>query len=203
MIVLDAAALIDAAYEDALGSSTQKKPDSDGVQAYLMRDGTLVIPGTNELSDWRRYNMNVYDRKIADAGGGYRFHSGFLRHASAIYTWVKNKRVKRVTGHSLGAASGQILGAKLNLPVINFASPKVSLKRYRYSNEIQILNFNRKDDRVTKAPRWGFRHVGQVVWLSQPGGNFGGDHKVARYVELLKDPRYAHLPKRWPVPRAG
>ena len=198
MEVMKAAELLEAGYAGAFGSSVEAKPHAqDGVQAYLLADGTLVVPGTNELSDWTRYNLLLFSWRTAKATGGFHFHSGFLKHANAVLHWVRGKNVTCITGHSLGAAGCQILGAILNKPTINFAAPKVSLKKYRYANEDKILNFNRTDDRVTKIPRWRFRHLGRVETLDPQGPHAGGDHKIKFYKELLVLDRYAGLPQEW------
>ncbi|MCP5071801.1 MAG: hypothetical protein GY947_00715 [Rhodobacteraceae bacterium] len=199
MEVMKAAELLETAYEDDFGSDAQSKPHSqDGAQAYLLGDGSLVIPGTNEPTDWTKYNLNVFSMRQYRKSNGIRFHSGFLTHAQSILDWVRDKDVKCITGHSLGAASGQILGPILNVPTICFASPKVSLKRFvRYRNEDKVLNFNRKDDRVTKVGGWFFRHLGRTEVLDPQGPHIGGDHKVKFYRELLVLDRYNHLPKTW------
>ncbi len=199
MEVMKAAELLETGYAGGFGSEVQSKPaGGDGVQAYLLNDGTLVIPGTNEPTDWTKYNLNIFSMKQYKKSNGIRFHSGFLDHAQAVLAWARNKNVKCITGHSLGAASAQILGPILNVPVVNFASPKVSLKRFtRYQNEGRVLNFNRKDDRVTKVGGWIFRHLGRVEVLDPQGPHIGGDHKVKFYRELLVLDRYSSLPKSW------
>ncbi|MCP5088280.1 MAG: hypothetical protein GY952_15930 [Rhodobacteraceae bacterium] len=200
MKVMDAAELIETAYLDDFGSGVQKKPSSsDGAQAYLLSDGTLVIPGTNEPTDWTKYNLNFFSLRQYRKSNGIRFHSGFLTHAQSILSWARDKNVKCITGHSLGAASAQILGPILNAPTICFASPKVSLKQFvKYRNEERVLCFNRKDDMVANVGGWLFRHLGRVESLDPKGPHIGGDHKVKFYKELLVLDRYKHLPQSWP-----
>ncbi|MEM6617922.1 MAG: hypothetical protein AAF631_01305 [Pseudomonadota bacterium] len=193
MNALEAAALIEAGYDGDLGSAARVKPAQDGAEAFLMQDGTLVIPGTNQLRDWRRYNLRVYSLRAVRSTGSYRFHSGFLIHANRVLHWVKTKPVKRITGHSLGAASGQILAAILDVPAINFAAPKVALGTAAYRGEARIININRRDDRVAHVPRLAFRHLGHVAWMVDPKRNIGGDHEIGEYVDLLQLPQYQSL----------
>jgi len=101
-----------------------------GAQAHMMKHGVLIIPGTNELLDWF-VNFDVYrimGRKFRrDERGrgrtGAIFHAGFLRHANAIYRFAKDNNAQFVIGHSLGAATAQILGTSGILSIFAKTKP--------------------------------------------------------------------------------
>lgn len=174
------------------------KPAGDDAEAFICEDGLLVIPGTNDPDDWRKYNLRLFSWKMARAAGGYRFHSGFLKHANLVYHWAKDKGVRGVTGHSLGAASAQMLGPMLNVPAVCFAAPRVAVMGHNYGREDQILCINRTDDAITSVPMFLFRHLGTVQKLEPDKAKRGSDHKIEKYVEALTTwPQYAGLPRDW------
>ena len=83
-----AAEMIRDAYADALGARVDTSIDIRGVQTHYMKDGTLVIPGTNEFSDWFDFNlqfggqpMNGHGFEVVPGDSGTLWHGGFL-HAS-------------------------------------------------------------------------------------------------------------------------
>ena len=204
MEILDCAERIRLAYlskksdQLALPNVSAIKPAGDGAEAYLSDDGILVIPGTNDLSDWRKYNLKLWSWQMHRATGGFRFHAGFLKHANLIYEWVKDKNVRGVTGHSLGAASAQILGPILDVPALCFAAPRVAVLGHSYRKEDQILVINRTDDAITSVPFFLFRHLGTVQKLRPKKAQSGADHKIEKYVEALTGWQdYAHLPGSW------
>ena len=179
-----------------------------GAQAQMMDHGVMVIPGSNELLDWFT-NFDVY--KILGSRFGRRdrqkgsrgavFHEGFLRHASRLQGFARDNGAKFIIGHSLGAASAQILGTALGVPAIGFASPRVKLGAGKLKNESKVLNICRADDLVTRVPpsEAGFRRLGKTVRLVPPKTNPGMDHSMPEYIESLKTHVSAPgLPKSWP-----
>ena len=206
--VMTAAEMIRDAYADALGARVDTSIDIRGVQAHYMKDGTLVIPGTNEFSDWFDFNlqfggqpMNGHGFEVVPGDSGTLWHGGFLEHAQIVYTFAKGLRPQFIVGHSLGAASAQIVGASLGIPAIAFAAPKTCQSRGRMHGEGWVLNICRVDDTVCHVPPsfLGFRNVGSLYWLTPDEVHPGEDHKIEHYMELLTLPRVQErVPMRWP-----
>ncbi len=190
-----AADLIAQAYKGSVKGSVDTFDDK-GVQAFALKDRTLVIPGTNELSDWTRYNLPAITWKTLGSNGQYKFHAGFLKHAQMLLEFARDNRIKRITGHSLGAASSQLLAATSDVEALNFAAPKVVFGKWKVVHSKPIVNLNRKDDRVGKIPRWFYKHIGQTYWLNTKVINDGGDHKIKHYVSAMQ---MAHVQAATPV----
>jgi len=190
-----AADLIQRAYDGKLGALQASEINHQGAQAFMLKDGTLVVPGTNEISDWRDFNFNV-----GKGDSGRAWHSGFLKHASAIYPFAKGAGAKRVIGHSLGAASAQIIGVSLGIPAICFASPRPLRGRTRFKGEHRILNICRYDDAVCNLPFpfLGFRHVGKSHWISPREQQSEGSHQLEHYLRAMeKGKSTPTLPDEW------
>lgn len=180
-----------------------------GAQAYMMKRGVLVVPGSNELLDWFR-NFDIYrimgrNYRRDERGKGRTgavFHAGFLRHATTLYAFAKENNAQYVIGHSLGAATAQILGTSLGIPAVGFASPRVKRGRRKLKNESKVLNICRMDDLVTRLPpsEAGFRRLGLSVRMTPAVTNPGLDHSMTHYLQALDDHVGAPgLPKRWPA----
>lgn len=198
--VFKAGALIGQAYDNKLDDKIKHQVDVAGVQAYYLTDGVLVLPGTNELSDWTRYNLSV-DAIKGDSGRYW--HRGFMNYAQLVFMFAKPLKPKFIIGHSLGAAAAQIVGASLKVPTIAFASPKVLSGKSKLAGEGWVANYLRMDDTVCHMPpnigRKSYRHVGSRYWMAPDGVNVGEDHKIKNYMAILKEERFETLvPKDWP-----
>ncbi len=195
MKLTDAAALIQKAYDGKLGALLANRIDHQGAQAMMLTDGTCVIPGTNEVSDWINFNFDV-----GKGDSGRSWHNGFLRHAQAVYPFAKGAGARLVIGHSLGAASAQIVGVSLGVPAICFASPRPLRGRTRFKGEHRVLNVCRHDDAVCSLPLpiLGFRHVGKVHWISPREQQSEGSHRLADYLRAMdKGTARPELPAEW------
>ena len=176
----EAADLIARAYEGKLDAPHQL--DQDGVQAFVTADRILVIPGTNEPSDWFRFNFKV-GRGVTRA-----WHQGFLDHSRVVYDFAKSLNPRLIVGHSLGAASAQIVGYSLHVDTIAFASPKP----LRYLPQMPshgfawVQNICREDDMVCALPP-NFLHVGKVEWLTPKRHHWGEDHRIDNYIAVMKE----------------
>lgn len=120
-----AALLAQASYTAKTNRSIKAKLkdslDEDDVEAHLLTNGVLLIPGSNSLADYLKYNLRMIrlgktryrmsDDIYQEGASGTIWRQGFLAHAKVIYDWVerKNYTPKFIIGHSLGAASTQIL----------------------------------------------------------------------------------------------
>ncbi len=178
-----AADLIQKAYDDKLGSLERTRFNVGGAQAMILTDGTLVIPGTNESSDWGNFNLD-----ISSGDSGRIWHGGFLKHAQLVYGFAKGAGAQRVLGHSLGAASAQIVASSLGVPAICFASPRPLRGRKTFKGEFRVLNICRFDDAVCQLPFafLGFRQLGKVHWVSPKEAQSAGSHKIKDYLRAMK-----------------
>jgi len=191
-----AADLIQRAYDNSLGGAARDRFDAGGVQAVMLNDATLVIPGTNERGDWARFNFNLGTR----GASGRIWHQGFLDHARAVFPFAVKHGARRVIGHSLGAASAQIVAVSMNVPAICFASPRPLRGKRWFKGEAQILNICRWDDAVcTLPPRlFGYRHVGKTCWVSPGETQSEGSHTLGDYLRAMARGRSTpDLPESW------
>ena len=190
-----AADLIQRAYDGKLGSLKSNEIDIQGAQATMLRDGTLVVPGTNEKADWVNFNFDV-----GKGDSGRAWHAGFLKHAMSIYPFAKGAGAKLVIGHSLGAASAQIVASSLGVPAICFASPRPLRGRTRIKGEHRILNVCRVDDPVCSLPLQilGFRQIGKACWLRPDDPTEPGGHNLKSYLKIMKTGKSRpDLPDAW------
>jgi len=207
--LLDAADMVADVYADRNRSQIDSTIDVAGVQATFLKNGTLVIPGTNEFSDWFDFNLNFGGAQATDGHGfevvagdsGALWHAGFLEHAQMVYTFAKALKPKFIVGHSLGAASAQIVGLSLRIPTVAFASPQTCRTRHRMANEGWVINICRIDDAICHVPPkfLGFRTIGSRYWLQPDSLDADEDHKIHNYSDLLKLQRIKdRVPIKWP-----
>lgn len=208
MTILDAARAVRAASQGEEGLDVVERIDIDGVQALTLKGGVIVVLGANELSDWFDYNLDfIPDAESEHVGfsvipgdSGARWHAGFLEHARYVYTFAKPQHPKLILGHSLGAASAQIVGASLGVPAIGFGSPRPLRQRRPFRGEGWVVNVCRSDDAICYLPPdfLGFRHVGSVYWLTPPDINPGEDHSMDHYISAIEAGVSDTLPETWP-----
>lgn len=204
--IMAAARLMERIYENPEQEDVRHRIETEGVQAYYLGDDTLVIPGTNESLDWIDYNLEAFNivgpeqqlfaTKMGDSGR-FEWHAGFLEHAFRVYTFASILQPKLIVGHSLGAASAQIVGASMKVPTLAFASPRPLRQRRRRRADPKtqpeganyVLNLLRTDDLVCDVPpRWlGFTHVGQVIRMNPWGIHLGEDHRINHYMDAMTD----------------
>lgn len=191
-----AADVIQQTYERKLGNLLVQDISLAGAQAALLNDGTLVIPGTNELADWRSFNLDV-----TSGDSNRKWHAGFMRHARLLFGFAKMARPKLVLGHSLGAASAQIIACSLGVPAICLASPRPLRGRTKFRGEQRVINICRQDDAVCHVPFGflNFRHLGAVHWIKSGEKQSSGSHRLKDYVRVMKPGRAVpEMPKNWP-----
>ena len=207
--MLDAARMVEETYAGSNKSDIETSIDVAGVQAVYLKNGVLVIPGTNEFSDWFDFNLNINDKAVSGHGfevvagdSGALWHAGFLEHAQMVYMFAKGVRPKFIVGHSLGAASAQIVGMSIRTPTIAFASPQTCRSRDRLQNEGWVVNVCRIDDAVCHVPPkfLGFRTIGSRYWMKPDELDADEDHKISNYAALLKLKRIQEqVPVDWPT----
>ncbi|ABD53835.1 hypothetical protein Jann_0918 [Jannaschia sp. CCS1] len=174
----------------------RKVINTGGVQAYIMDDDTLLIPGTNSSGDWWSFNLQtstVLGRDIdwADldkAVGNARWHKGFAKHARILYHALGGWRPRAIVGHSLGGASAQILGAYLGVPTLAIATPRARKGSHRLKNEGWVLNVVYEKDLVTQVPpkTLGFRYAGSVEVMTRVPGVTKALHNPADYLPVMQ-----------------
>jgi hypothetical protein len=205
----DAARMMADCYAGTDDADVDTRIDVAGVQATWRKDGVLVIPGTNELSDWFDFNLALGGIHPVDGHGfdvvagdsGALWHAGFLEHAQRVYMFAKAVRPRFIVGHSLGAASAQIVGMSLAVPTIAFASPQCCRSRERMANEGWVVNVCRLDDGVCHTPPafLGFRTIGSRYWLTPDDPDTDGTHSIDNYAAMLRLKRVRdRLPVDWP-----
>ena len=205
----EAAALIQAAYSGHLRFTAANTEQH--IQAFITPERDLVIPGTNECEDWRRFNLQVHAPRNARIPGLKllpqshvgSWHFGFLRHADSVYRFARRHQPRFIVGHSLGGAAAQIIGHRLHIPTITFGSPRVYKGRLpRVAGEGWVLNLCRSDDPVTGVPALsGFRHLGTVRSLKTGRQVSSRNHPIAEYARLLEaatGERFARIEREWP-----
>lgn len=196
MNVLEAAKLMEAVYQAKPTQSGDQSISLGNVQAhYVSAEKALVIEGTNEPEDWVLYNFNLFF-SMAPTQGDSRswYHAGFMNHARIVFGWAKMfaDKIDVVIGHSLGAASAQIVGPSLKIKTVAFASPRPLLRGAALNPEF-VINYNREDDLVCYVPPgiadglFGYTHIGAVEWMKPAGRNPGEDHRIDKYINILKD----------------
>ncbi|MEL6914086.1 MAG: hypothetical protein AAFP13_06260 [Pseudomonadota bacterium] len=222
--LLDAAKLLQET-RNAIKGGLKRAPLADvtpagaNAAAGLTRDNILVITGSRGGTDYAFYNLRPLRplpampeiEEIATADLPKKaYHQGFLLHAARVKRFLAGRRPDIIVGHSLGAASAQILGAHFEVPTIGLASPQVVKRRYlapaalRAGSHRQwnVFNMAWRKDFVTRGYReLGLRCLGHRVVVDTNAPNFGIDHFVSQYEDLIVtalDQQLVGLPRAWP-----
>lgn len=205
----DAALLARASYDPKgiVEPAVADTLDHNDVQAVLLANGTLVLPGSNSLNDYLKFNLRIFnvgrkqfrfDEGPTEKGASQTWwHQGFLSYSRIVYDWIGHRKPKFIIGHSLGAAATQILSKSWAVPAIGFAAPRPKKSANRVLGDDKCLSICRTDDLVTGLPT-GFNHMGRAILISaQSNGIF--PHAMPHYVSLLEKAKdVAGVPKRWP-----
>lgn len=209
-----AAQLAQASYTATTHPSVKDKIarslDKNDVQAHLLDNGVLLIPGSNSFMDYLRFNLRplriggkrfrMSDESTERGASGTIWHQGFLAHAKEIFDWVEAGPEKPiyVIGHSLGAAAVQILTKSWNIPGIGFAAPRPRKHKGALAKTKHCLCINRHDDTVCTLPS-AFNHVGKVETCRASTSVFGPDHAMRHYKKAVDEAQAAgKLPEKWP-----
>lgn len=190
-----------------------------GVEAYMLTNGCLLIPGSNSFSDYMNFNLrlnNVGGSKLrlkyihakkdvfsSRTKLGYSrtiWHQGFFSHANIIYKWIGTDQANwpaLIIGHSLGAASAQILSKTFVTPAIGFAAPRLRKVAGPIKHDNLSLSICREDDIVCRLPS-GFHHTGQTRKLVHKNPKSGLNHNMAAYIDALENRRPGlNIPTVW------
>jgi hypothetical protein len=212
--IAQAAQLAEASYSALTHASLKprlaRSLDRDDVQAHLLDNGVLLIPGSNSVMDYLKFNLRVLHiggkqysirSQTSEKGhSGTQWHQGFLRHAKEIFDWIEAgpARPTYIIGHSLGAAATQILSKSWGVAGIGFAAPRPRKSKGRIRNDGFCLCINRDDDLVCDLPG-GFHHMGRVHRARAARSTFGPDHHMRHYRDVIDEEQKAgHMPLHWP-----
>ncbi|MBV7408907.1 MULTISPECIES: lipase family protein [Roseobacteraceae] len=215
-----AAQMVEASYllfkrrppRTSLDASVKDKLDKNHVQAVFLKQNILLIPGSNSVGDYVKFNLRVLNfggkkyrlnDELTDKWGAHDviWHQGFMRHAKVIADWmqVKRYRPKYIIGHSLGAAATQILVRTHDVPGIAFAAPRVTRGIVQPAPASKCLCLNRNDDKVCDLPG-SFQHLGEVHAGEGERRFLRFDHQMDRYQEMVTAQQAAgHLGTHWPA----
>ncbi len=196
MRLLDAADLVRRAYGGPTALPPLRAKLTKGAQAYLTMEDVLVIPGTNEFSDWTDFNLKAFSIQGAWLGwdklnpwiGAATWHMGFAQHALEVAKFLNTRRPKFVIGHSLGAASAQILGTHYQVPTVTFAAPRPMVGKLPLPGEGWVVNFVHADDVIglVLEQSAGFRRLGGLRSLV-PEKTGDSAHSMPDYIKALQD----------------
>ncbi|WP_299045511.1 hypothetical protein [uncultured Tateyamaria sp.] len=209
-----AAQMAEASYSGrtnaSLAAAWRDDLNDHDVQAIFLKGDILLIPGSNSVMDYLRYNLRVLNiagkkYRLSDAdtekgASGTVWHQGFLRHAKVIYDWLEREkyRPKYIIGHSLGAAATQILVRTYGVPGIGFASPRPRRSPGSIKHSSLCLCLNRDDDKVCDLPG-SFHHLGRVHRARAKFSGLGPDHSMKHYRRVIDEQQLAgKLGTHWP-----
>lgn len=163
------------------------KIKGDNALAYLQKDGTLVIVGTNDSADWFdnlslwSVSGDVYPVFRSSQVRTARWHFGFLRHASLVATKLGSVRPRFIIGHSLGGAVAQVLSVHYLCPAVTFGSPKACQNTIHHSQHLNIIY---KKDVVPEWPDTDgfYKWVGDEVFLPEDSTDIWPHHSMKQYM---------------------
>lgn len=204
----------------SLTTGLRRVTPSGDAEAALTDDNVLIITGSDSVGDYLRYNLRP-NRKVTASAERARItkviplaalHGGFLLHATEVLRFLKRDRPDFIVGHSLGAASAQIIGTTLGIPTITFAAPQVVRRKaltgpkWHLPGHAQwnVFNVRWNHDLVTRGYHFvGMQNLGFSGIFKTTSGKTGIDHFAKDYAELiLKDSQAPRpgMPKAWRFP---
>ncbi len=178
--------------------------NEDDVEAYLLNNGLLLLPGSDSLDDYIRYNfrLNVGGKRYSvresrtGAALGARWHEGFLAYSLVIRDRLAKHKPKFIIGHSLGAAAAQVLSFLWRIPAIGFAAPRLYAGGRPVENSRLCLCLWRQDDPVGNLPGQ-FHHIGTSMRLDGTPANGLLNHSLKAYRDAVTHNRRV-VPRAWP-----
>lgn len=210
--LIDAATLAEASYKAGRIVSPRviKSLDNDDVQAHLLEGNILLLPGSNSVRDYVKFNLRplrLGNQRLvlktasgsAKGASGTWWHQGFLRYSVEIFDWLKAEGVtpRYIIGHSLGAAAAQILSKTYNAPAIGFAAPRPKRSKNRVVQDGRCLLVNRTDDPVPKVPS-AYHHLGRAKLFKSVKHRSAFAHSMRHYIDIIKeDDQFKTLPETW------
>lgn len=177
-------------------------------QSYLLRDGTLVIPGINEAADrlvvqnqWHRYGKvhgwATYNQTIS----GTIWLSSFAQYAFEIARVFWPHIPKVIVGHSLGAGCAQILAQHWQCPAVCLATPAVASRRGpQLPGREDVLSILTAGDWLPALLPDGpvVRRFGPAHRVPVPSGHPEA-HAITAYRAAIHAAAGRTLPTHWPA----
>ena len=209
--IKDAATLAEASYKAGriVSPKIRVSLNHDDVQAHLLEGNILLLPGSNSVRDYLKFNLRplrlggkqirLRDGDTEKGASGTRWHQGFLRYSKVIYDWLETENIRPnfIIGHSLGAAAAQILSKSYDTPAIGFAAPRPKRTRNRVVKDGRCLLLNRSDDIVPKVPS-EFSHMGRATLFKTKVDKRFMAHAMPRYVAIVDEAVQAQkIPEIW------
>ncbi len=208
----DAATLAEACYkaERIIKPPVLRSLDHDDVQAHVLKGNILLLPGSNSVRDYVKFNLRplrLGDQRLvlktataAEKGAsGTKWHQGFLRYSIEIFEWLQRENVRPnyIIGHSLGAAAAQILSKTYNAPAIGFAAPRPKWSKHGVVQDGRCLLVNRSDDPVPKVPS-AYHHMGKAKLFTSAKHKSLFAHSMRHYINIIEeDDKFTVLPEVW------
>lgn len=208
----DAATLAAASYKSGRIVSPRviKSLDHGDVQAHLLDGNILLLPGSNSVRDYVKFNLRplrlgnqrLVLKNATDSekgASGTKWHQGFLRYSIEIFEWLKREEVtpNYIIGHSLGAAAAQILSKTYNAPAIGFAAPRPKWSKHGVVQDGRCLLVNRTDDPVPKVPS-SYHHMGKTKLFKSVKHKSIFAHSMDHYINIInEDATFKVLPEKW------
>ena len=102
----DAATLAQASYAAGRITSPQviKSLDRNDVQAHVLEGNILLLPGSNSLRDYLKFNrrplrfgstqLTMSDTKTEKGASRTVWHQGFLQYSRVVFDWLKDEGIK-------------------------------------------------------------------------------------------------------------
>lgn len=210
--VKDAATLAEASYKAGRIVSPRviKSLDHDDVQAHLLEGNILLLPGSNSVRDYVKFNLRplrIGNQRMVlkhatdtqKGASGTKWHQGFLQYSIEIFEWLKKENVtpNYIIGHSLGAAAAQILSKTYNAPAIGFAAPRPKWSKHGVVQDGRCLLVNRSDDPVPKVPST-YHHMGKTKLFKSKKHRTLFAHSMGHYIDVIKeDNKFKVIPETW------
>lgn len=178
-------------------AASQNRPnfDVDNVQfSYIWNNLTqrhiFILPGTNQLSDWFNVNLKLWRKNS--------YHAGFYEYALRVQRIIDWKFSGKkyfphqilFTGHSLGAAVGNILCDLYDAEGVFFATPRFTSDKKRNLN---VKNYRLKDDPIGIVPPkfLGYENVhDKSIGANRPGRKLKKHHISAYCQHFFTNPAF-------------
>jgi len=191
---------------------------TNGVEAHMLNNQYLLIPGSNGPDDDLRFALRIrglgtrrltfreearkldVDKRTRAGFSRTIRHQGFLRHANRIYHRVgkgPDNWPRAVIGHSLGAAAAQILSKTWAAPAIGFAAPRPRKTYGKIAFDEPSLSVCRDDDIVCCLPS-SFRRTGQTRILRRKSPKGSLNHNTDADIDALNNRKpNLKIPRTW------